>query len=141
MKKVMRALIGCLALLLTVPAFAQTDPDRQKIESAKIGLITNRLNLTAEQAPQFWAVYNEFNAKRQNVRRQLRQKNGQPGRSNAVDELQESVELKQRLVDLEKEYNSKFLKVISAQQLQELYKTEQMFNQMLLDRLGPGNRD
>ena len=36
----------------------------QKIHSAKIGMITERLNLTPEQAPQFWAVFNEYENKK-----------------------------------------------------------------------------
>ncbi|WP_234734730.1 hypothetical protein [Tellurirhabdus bombi] len=129
MKKVLHVAIWCVGLLLTIPAVAQNQ-DRQKIESAKIGLITNRLSLTTEQAPQFWAVYNEYSDRRKDVTRRLRQ----PGK-NAMESIEESVELKQKLVDLEKEYNAKFLKVISAQQLQELHKTERTFNQMLIDKI------
>jgi Spy/CpxP family protein refolding chaperone len=129
MKKVLHVAIWCVGLLLTIPAVAQNQ-DRQKIESAKIGLITNRLNLTTEQAPQFWAVYNEYSDRRKDVTRKLRQ----PGK-NAMESIEGSVELKQKLVDLEKEYNAKFLKVISAQQLQELHQTERTFNQMLIDKI------
>lgn len=132
MKRTMRILIWCFGLLFTIPALAQ-NPDRQKIESAKIALITNRLNLTPEQAPQFWAVYNEYSDKRKDINRQLR-RSGKPGGA-AIEDLNESVELKQKLVDLEKDYNSRFLKVISAQQLQELHNTERMFNKMLIDQL------
>ena len=136
MKKVLLAVVCCFSLLLSLPAAAQNQ-GRQKIESAKIGLITNRLNLTPDQAPQFWAIYNEYSDRRKDVTRKLRQNNRST--SNAMDDLEESVELKQKLVDLEKEYNGRFLKVISPQQLQELHNTERTFNKMLLDRLKPGN--
>ncbi|MGA0558452.1 hypothetical protein ACO2Q8_17455 [Larkinella sp. VNQ87] len=135
MKSFTSILVLCFGLLLTRPAEAQNQ-DRQKIESAKIGLITNRLNLTTEQAPQFWAIYNEFSDKRRDITRQLRKPSKSGG---AIDDLNESVELKQKLVDLEKEYNGKFLRVISPQQLQELHNTERMFNKMLIDRLNPQN--
>jgi len=135
MKKAIGVLVWCLGLLLTVPAVAQNQ-DRQKIESAKIGMITNRLNLTTEQAPQFWAIYNEYSDKRRDITRQLR---GTNRTSNALVGIQESVELKQQLVNLEKDYNARFLKVITPQQLQELHNTERMFNKMLIDRLNPQN--
>jgi Spy/CpxP family protein refolding chaperone len=135
MKSYNRILIVFFGLLLSLPAAAQNQ-DRQKIESAKIGLITNRLNLTTEQAPQFWPIYNEYSDRRRDISRQLRKK---PGGNEAISELNESVELKQKLVDLEKEYNAKFLRVITAQQLQELHNTERMFNKMLIDRLNPQN--
>ncbi|MFC5408894.1 hypothetical protein ACFPMF_06225 [Larkinella bovis] len=133
MKSFTRLMVLFIGLLLALPASAQSQ-DRQKIESAKIGLITNRLNLTPEQAPLFWPIYNEYSDKRRDITRQLRQSN-KPGGNSAISELNESVVLKQKLVDLEKDYNAKFLKVISAQQLQELHNTERMFNKMLMDQL------
>jgi Spy/CpxP family protein refolding chaperone len=135
-----------LGLLLTVHmASAQNDPGgRQKIESAKIGLITNRLNLTTDQAPQFWAVYNEYNAKKQELNRRIRQLNNEPSRASMNDNqlvngLREVNATKQKLADLDQEYMTRFLKVISPAQLTELYKTEQMFNKMLLNRLNNPN--
>lgn len=135
-----------IALTLTTQlASAQNDLNgRQKIESAKIGLITNRLNLTTDQAPQFWAVYNEYNAKKQELNRRIRQLNNEPARNNMNDNqlvngLREVNATKQKLADLDEEYMSRFLKVISPGQLTELYKTEQMFNKMLLNRLNNPN--
>ncbi|MBN8821213.1 MULTISPECIES: hypothetical protein [unclassified Spirosoma] len=131
-----------LALLVTTQvANAQNDLNgRQKIESAKIGMITNRLNLTTDQAPQFWAIYNDYNAKKQELNRRIRQLNNEPNRFNLNDDqlkngLRETNATKQKLADLDDEYMERFLKVISPAQLRELYKTEQMFNQMLLKRL------
>lgn len=126
-------------------ASAQNDGNgRQKIEAAKIGMITNRLNLTTDQAPQFWAVYNEYNAKKQELNRRVRQLNNAPNRSGAnevqlVNGLREVNATKQKLADLDEEYMGRFLKVITPAQLTELYKTEQEFNKMLLNRLNQGN--
>ena len=128
-------------VVMAQTATAQDDINgRQRIEAAKIGMITNRLNLTTDQAPQFWAVYNEYNTKRQELNRRVRQLNNAPSRSNLNDEqlvngLREVNSTKQKLADLDEEYMSRFLKVISPQQLTELRKTEQEFNKMLLNRL------
>ncbi len=136
---------ACVALLigsltLATAAGAQDLNGRQKIESAKIGMITNRLNLTPEQAPGFWAVYNEYNNKKQELNRRIRQLNNEPGRSSLNDDqimngIREVNATRQKLADLDEEYSNRFLKVISPPQLAELYKTEQMFNNMLLKRL------
>lgn len=135
-----------LALVLTAhAATAQNDPNgRQRIEAAKIAMITNRVNLTTDQAPQFWAVYNEYNGKKQELNRRVRQLNNEPSRSNLTDDqlkngLREVNATKQKLADLDNEYLNRFLKVISPQQLTELYKTEQEFNKMLLQRLNNQN--
>ncbi len=127
--------------LMTQVVNAQNDVNgRQKIEAMKIGLITNRLNLTTDQAPQFWVVYNEYNAKKQELNRRIRQLNNEPSRSNLNDNqlvngLREVNSTKQKLADLDEEYMSRFLKVITPAQLAELYKTEQVFNKMLLNKL------
>ncbi|MDB5243313.1 MAG: hypothetical protein JWP57_3938 [Spirosoma sp.] len=135
--------IGWL-IVLTLTAHAagaQNDPNgRQRIESAKIGMITNRLNLTPDQAPQFWAIYNEYNGKKQELNRRVRQLNNDPSRSSLNNDqlmngLREVNATKQKLADLDDEYMSRFLKVISPAQLAELYKTEQVFNKMLLQKL------
>lgn len=113
---------------------------RQQIEAARIGMITNRLNLTTEQAPQFWAVYNEYNSRKYDLKKQIRQLNNTPGRQNVAEsdvltDLKEINAAKQKLADLDDEYLNRFLKVISPTQVAELYKTEQDFNKILLNRL------
>ncbi|MBC8151667.1 MAG: hypothetical protein H7Z72_02020 [Bacteroidetes bacterium] len=129
-------------IMLAGTASAQGN-GRQKIESAKIALITNRLNLTPEQAPQFWAVYNEYNGRKHDLNRHVRQLNNAPGRQNIADsdvllDLKEINATKQKLADLDNEYLNKFLKVISPTQVAELYKTEQDFNKILLQRMKQG---
>lgn len=111
-----------------------------RIESAKIGLITNRLNLSAEQAAQFWPVYNDFDDKKKEIRKSLRKLVVETNTLTTSDEkilsnLKESLNLQQREVDLEREYMTKFLKVINVRQLAELYKAEQLFTTMLLKKL------
>ncbi|GAA4404547.1 hypothetical protein GCM10023187_22040 [Nibrella viscosa] len=143
MKHVLSWLMISLTLVAGTAA-AQNDQGRQKIETAKIGLITNRLNLTTEQAPQFWAVYNEYNTRKQDMYRRLRQLNQQTPRQNSGDatviaNLREMNTIKQQIADLDGEYMNKFLKVISPKQLAELYEAERMFNKMLIDKLNNPN--
>ena len=116
--------------------------DNQKIESAKIGYITNRLNLTTEQAPQFWAIYNEYNGKRKDLNRKVRQLTGENSRQGqnptdaaVLSNLKDLNSSRQKLGDLDDEYMPRFLKVISPTQLQELYKAERSFNRQLLEKL------
>ncbi len=137
MKKVLSSILLATCLTLGV-ARAQDGGGREKIEAAKIAMITNRLNLTTDQAQVFWPVYNEYNNRKQELTRKMKQLNTEslrPNNDNVVDDLKEYNGIKQKLADLDDEYLNKFLKVISPTQLAELYKTEQMFNKMLLNRL------
>lgn len=128
-----------LATLCFETAIAQ-EGGNQKIENAKIGLITNRLNLSTEQSQQFWPVYNEFDAKKKDIRKQMRRLIVETNTLTTPDEkilanIKETLNLQQKEVDLEREYMNKFLKVINVRQLAELYKAEQVFTQMLIQRL------
>ena len=135
-------LITILLFVLSTSSKAQDDypRGREKIRAAKVGLITNRLNLSEEQAKTFWIVYSEFDRKRSEIRKNVRQmttesRNIATSDDKILSDLKEVLSLKQKEVDLEKEYLSKFLKSINVRQLSELFKTEQLFNQMLVKKL------
>ena len=144
MKKIALLFIS-LTLTFLSKAKAQDDflnagSGKEKIKAAKIGLITNRLNLTEEQAKTFWVVYEEFDKKRTEIRKNIRQMTAESRNMTTSDDkiladIKEIMSLKQKEVDLEKEYLSKFLKTINIRQVSELYKTEQLFNQMLVKKL------
>lgn len=135
------AAILMLSAFCTTQSFAQrkNGEEIQKIQDAKIAIITNRLNLTPEQSKGFWPVYNEFSQKRKTMNQSMRQLTG--GTSDArtddqaMNSLKEVQDLKQKQVELEKEYQDRFLAVITAKQLTELYAAERDFNEMLLQRL------
>lgn len=129
-----------ISLVLATGAASAQNDGRQKIQAAKVAMITNRLNLTPDQAQQFWPVYNEYNARKQDLNKRVRQLNNSPGRQSLTDsdvlsDLKEINATKQKLTDLDNEYLDRFLKVISPAQVAELYKTEQDFNKILLNRL------
>ena len=141
MKKI-SVIITILIVFFTPNIQAQDDYPRgkDKIRAAKVGLITNRLNLSEEQAKTFWIVYEEFDKKRSDIRKNIRQMTAESRNITASDDkisadLKEVLSLKQKAVDVEKEYMPKFLKTINIRQLSELFKTEQLFNQMLVKKL------
>lgn len=109
-----------------------------------MAIITNRLNLTPEQSTGFWPMYNEYSQRRREIHRAQRKiindKKAEGQNDEAVlDNLKEVQELRQKELDLEKEYQNKFLKVITANQVIELYKAERTFNDMLIQRLKQKN--
>lgn len=112
----------------------------QKIHSAKIGMITERLNLTPEQAPQFWAVYNEYENKKielkKNVRRTMEDAISLAATDDKIISAQKQVlTLRRKELDLEEEYMNKILRTITPRQFSELKRTEANFNKMLLEKL------
>jgi hypothetical protein len=135
------ALLLSFTTLSVSEVFAQhrNDDEIRKIQDAKIAIITNRLNLTPEQSKDFWPIYNEFSAKKRDMHRSMRQLINTKDESRSDDQVMNNLKeiqgLKEKQLELEKEYQGRFLSVISAKQLVELYKAERSFNEMLIQRL------
>jgi Spy/CpxP family protein refolding chaperone len=128
----------------TAQAQRRSEEEIKKIQDAKVAIITNRLNLTPEQSTGFWPMYNEYAQRRREIHRAQRKiindKKAEGQNDEAVlNNLKEVQELRQKELDLEKEYQNKFLKVITASQVIELYKAERTFNDMLIQRLKQKN--
>lgn len=113
---------------------------REKVEAARIALITNRLGLTPDQAEKFWPIYREFTQKRQEINREFRiaqqgidPNNPDPKKNTALVDL--GLQLKQKELNLEKDYSGRIMNVITAQQLLNLRKAEQDFRQYIINEL------
>ena len=113
---------------------------KEKIQAARIGLITQRLGLTSEQAEKFWPIYNEFSQKRTDLRKQYREaerninpKNPDPKQQQALVDL--GLKVKQDELTLEKEYSGRLMNVISAQQMLNLRQAERDFRNIIINML------
>lgn len=119
---------------------AQSEEAMKKIESARIALISERLGLTPEQAERFWPLYREYYQQRRAIRQQLSQERNNFEPANLSEEesraiMARALELKQRELNLEKNYSERLLRVISSQQMLQLRNAEHDFQEMLLKRL------
>jgi hypothetical protein len=111
----------------------------EKIRTAKVAFIGERLALTAEQAQQFWPVYNEYEKKRHELRHKSR-----PFRNVNLEDLSDQQMLegiramqngKQMELDLEKEYTDRFLKILPVRQVVQFHKAEREFTKALLEKM------
>ena len=134
-------MIILLLLCLFSPAYAQDeepvtpqDPKaRARIDAARAAYITERLGLSADEAEKFWPIYREFAGKRQELQQQLREARRE-GKSD--DELVElGLTIKQRELDLEKEYSGQMMRVITAQKLMNLRPAEREFTRIIIQQI------
>jgi len=138
---VMKNILTILMIsLLGTGIYAQNPKAKEKIESARIGLITERLGLTPDQAERFWPLYHEYRTRNQDAANKYRQfRSGIDLEATSDDESRRMVELelelKQNRLNLEKEYSKKMLDVISTQQVASLRKAERDFRGILLRRI------
>lgn len=133
-------LILSLLIFLLPPAFGQDGETLKKVEAARIALITERLELTPEQAEKFWPLYREYVSKRQDLRREYMNARREVNVENLTEEeskrlLDKGLELKEKQLALDKLYSDRFNRVITTRQILQLRKAEEDFRQMLLERL------
>lgn len=134
-----RLLILSLVLFACGSLFAQNTA-KEKIESARIALITERLGLTPDQAEKFWPLYNEYRDLTQQLRQEYETAKEKLNPQSATDEekrnlLNLGLRLKEQKVELEKDYSQRMMRVISAQQIMSLRKAEDDFRRMLLEQI------
>jgi hypothetical protein len=144
MKNILTLLIS---FLLLAPVLAQdealTPQDlkaQEKIKAARIAFITDRLGLTPDEAEKFWPVYREFSMKRQEIKKEFKDNRKNPDPKKTIEEnekesLELGLKLKQRELDLEKEYSGKLLNAVPAQKVMALRKAEDDFRKVLLDQI------
>jgi len=135
-----RLSIFFILIFFSLGVFGQDREAMRKIESARIALITERLGLTPEQAEKFWPVYRQYNLERREIRQEFRTSRDGVDIQNLTEEqskelVQKSMELKQKELNLEKEYSQRLSEVITTQQLFKLKNAEKDFQQMLLKRI------
>ncbi|MEM8966608.1 MAG: hypothetical protein AAGE93_09330 [Bacteroidota bacterium] len=137
----MKQLIIILSLCLgtTVSTFAQRPIE--KIETARIAFLTERLSLTPETAQQFWPVYNQWDEQRRELKKEefrLRRSVKTDGLTNetAQQHIDEYFALKERQLTLEKNMAEELSEVLSSTQMLQLIRAEAEFQRVILRKLG-----
>ncbi len=97
------------------------DPRGEKIQALKIAFITQKLDLTTDEAQKFWPVYNQYEQEIRGVQANNRN-------SDALDN-------EEKLLNIRKKYKPPFEKVIGQQKLNKLFNAERDFRAVLIRRL------
>jgi len=128
--------------MFTAFSFAQKGERMQeRIKAQKIAFITEKLNLTPQEAQQFWPIYNKFEETAQSVKNKDLREIKNKMRSGELSD-REANALLDRLTEADtKMHNAKLTlvkdlrNVISAEKIIRLKAAEDEFNRKLLERL------
>ncbi|GAB5564538.1 MAG: hypothetical protein Wins2KO_16010 [Winogradskyella sp.] len=138
----MKRTITVLILLVSLSGFAQRGGKmmHERIKSQKIAFITERLNLTSEEAEKFWPIYNEIEEKKHELREKssLKKIGKRPADMTEAEAdilLQEMLKMKDERHALDKELISKLSDVISSKKIIALMRAEREFDKKLIERL------
>jgi hypothetical protein len=144
----MNKFIVSLALLLSIPLMliAQDRGSNERVEALRVAFITDKLQLTPEEAQKFWPIYNEYLKKEKELRKEYRPERGahkeELSAADAEKMLQESFEKEAKALELKKEYYNRLKTAVPVQKVARLSHVERSFKQHLLrnmqERKGSG---
>ncbi|WP_400079686.1 sensor of ECF-type sigma factor [Winogradskyella sp. R77965] len=139
----MKKIIPILVLLVSINSFAQRGGKmNERIKAQKTAFITEKLDLSSEEAEKFWPIYNAFEEKREKIKSEdLRAIKMQIRRNPDMSES-EADKLLEKILKAEKELHTAKLKlvndlksVISSIKIIKLRAAEDEFNRILLEKL------
>ncbi len=133
-------LLSALLLLVSLQGYAQ--PAKERVDALRISFITKELDLSPEEAQQFWPVYNEFREKLEQIRqeRDASVPKGPQAMNNLSDnQIEKAMEkmfaLEQQELDLKRSYHERFLAILPVRKVGRLHMAEQRFKLLLLNEL------
>jgi len=86
-----------------------------RIETLKIAYITNRLNLSPEEAQKFWPIYNNYSLELK------------VARMKAANNNSSEIELDEALLNIRKKYSVQFGQVLPPPKVDIFFKSEKEF--------------
>lgn len=115
----------------------------ESIKAEKIGFLTDKLDLTVEEAQAFWPVYNAYmkdlSAAEKTVRHDLwslkPKKDETISDKEMVNRINDYVKAKSNADDVFAKYSKEFLKVLSPEKVGRLYLAEEQFNRIMVNKL------
>lgn len=134
-----RKILSLLFILLVTTGIIRAQnskPSHSKIRALHIEYVTGKMNLTPEQTKQFLPLYNKYSDDLLEVYRAKWRLKNNPNSKYVVNERQK---LEQKIVNIKGAYKNDFLKIISTNQLSIMYRSEDEFKQMLIERLQKKN--
>lgn len=134
---------GWLPLLLMgvflTSSQAQVNPEQREARLAafRAEVFTRVLNLTPEEAQQFWPVYNEYTDRREQIQQDLKANKQLDQMSDAEveEQIRRHFDMKQRELELEKDAYQKLRKVLPIRKVAKLPAAEREFRESLVKKL------
>ena len=112
-----------VASFFSVTAKAQ---DGEKIKALKIAFITQKLQLTPEEAQKFWPIYDQYEREISGL--------------ETNDQNAPALQNEEKLLDIRKKYLGSFEKVLGPQKTNTLFNAERDFRSILIRRLQNRNQ-
>jgi len=140
-------ILPLLIAFISLNVIAQDGPiirkKKEQIKALKVAFITNELALTSDEATKFWPLFNAFEEKQQEIKKQKLKgylKRVDDGSFDNLSEKEATTMLAQmestedELYQLKKKFISNLKGIISPIKILKLKKAEENFNRKLLQQ-------
>jgi hypothetical protein len=143
MKKLVYLLSIGLLLAFATQATAQNrkqkkDEIKQRIYERKVEFIKEKVPMTAEEEKAFWPMYNEYNQKKDAIRKKFRETKKQQ-RKNGTTDYEKMNDLSIQIIvdeaNLTADFYQKMKKILPAQKIHLVFEAEKDFKKQLLDKV------
>lgn len=140
-------ILPLIIAFISLNVIAQDGPiirkKKEQIKALKVAFITNELSLTSDEATKFWPLFNAFEVKQQEIKKQKLKgylKRVDDGSFDNLSEKEATTMLAQmestedELYQLKKKFISNLKGIISPIKILKLKKAEENFNRKLLQQ-------
>lgn len=136
------------------PGYAQQGSDaelRERIRAAQVAYLSQKLDLTPEEAQKFWPLYNQYTKEVELLIAERRNTGTKPADHPEKNKNEGNKELgyERRMLDIKTHYDKEFQKVLPTTKASNVFRTEREFRSQLVRSLkerqsrnvgGPGAR-
>lgn len=130
-------------LLLLICSFQlgfgqEKDARKEKIKTLKIAFISQKLDLTSEEAEKFWPVYNKYDEKIMQLKEEqlkLKLQNRNLTGEEALKKIEEAEQKEAEIMALKKKMRTELIPIITAEKVLKLEQLEHEFHRKLLEKL------
>ncbi len=141
-----------IAILIGFSGLAQPDHpprDFKKVEAYKTRFLTEKMDLSTEEAQRFWPVYNEYNKQLQELfknrmenmsRREIRDRWEKMDDAQLEEVVLNELENQKKIADLKISYYPKFKEAVGSRKASTFYRSEVEFHRHLMEMLGKRRR-
>jgi hypothetical protein len=105
-----------------------------KLDAARNRFIEKQLALTDGEARKFWPLYSQYQEELTAVRI-LKRLNNSSSQANGTEQIDKDLSYDSQMVAIRKHYRDEFLKILPAEKVSELYKSEREFTDELIRQL------
>ncbi len=124
--------IVMLLLFQNVDAQRNRQAVREKVESQKVAFITQKLNLTTEEAQSFWPIYNELKNEMSALRETRKDSLKDMSEADAKLRIQSMFDMEEKNLDIKRKYADKMEAVIGARRTFRFLRLDREFRERMI---------